>query len=187
MPTRILIVDDLVENRMLLASIIKDNTDYEVLTTGPDLYVTKKADSQWVEPGDLVTFTLRFGNRARRGDDWTQGSTTLTDTLPAGMTYVTSTLLGCGGPGCPYITPDIQDNQLIFDIGQLGEGWWNEIYLTVRIDNEAKGGDSFGNFVEFQSATPIDDPEGDYSNNTDTFTVEVAYKYIMLPLVVRIE
>ena len=44
------------------------------------------APSQWVEAGDLVTFTLRFGNQARRGEDWTQANVLVTDTLPAGMT-----------------------------------------------------------------------------------------------------
>ena len=152
---------------------VQDNTDYEVLTTGPDLYIAKTTPSQWVEAGDLVTFTLRFGNKARRGDDWTQGNVLITDTLPSGMTYITSTILGCGGDSCPYFVPDIQGNKLVFDIGQQGDGWWNEIYLTFRVDDQAQPGDSFGNYVEIYSASPVDDPEGDYGNNTDSVMVTV--------------
>ncbi|MDF1514148.1 MAG: DUF11 domain-containing protein, partial [Anaerolineae bacterium] len=150
-----------------------DNTDNEVLTTGPDLYVEKTTDSMWVEPGDLVTFTLTYGNKARRGEDWTQGTTRLTDTLPAGLTFITSTQMSCDGPECPYITPQIDGNKLIYDLGEMGDGWWNEIYVTAQVSDQAQGGDTFGNIVVYNSATPGDDPEGDYSNNTDAATVTV--------------
>jgi uncharacterized repeat protein (TIGR01451 family) len=151
------------------------------------LYVHKTAPSQWIKAGDLVTFTINFGNQVRRGDDWTKASTTLTDTLLVGMTYVASTVQWCVDEDCPYIIPDIQDSKLIFDTYQQDEGWWNNIFLTVKISEQAEFGDTFGNFVEFYSKCSVEDPEGDYSNNSDTFTVTVESIDIYLPFLVHIK
>jgi len=150
-----------------------DNVYTLVKTTGPDLYVVKTAPSPWVEPGETLTFTLRYGNQAERGVDRTDESGTvyLTDTLPAGMEYVTSTMRWCDGPDCPYVTPNIVGDDLVFDVGWQGDGWWNEIYLTVQVTDTALGGDSFPNQVEIASSNPVSDVEPYASNNADTATL----------------
>lgn len=177
-------VDSSIERGRLLTNVIEiagtqtevetaDNTYTLVKTTGPDLYVVKAAPSPWVEAGETLTFTLRYGNQAERGEDRTDDSGTvyITDTLPAGMEYVTSTMRWCGGPQCPYVTPNIVGDDLIFDVGPHGDGQWNEIYLTVQVTDTALGGDSFPNQVEIASSNPVSDVEPYTSNNTDTETL----------------
>jgi hypothetical protein len=150
-----------------------DNTYVDVQTTGPDLYVVKTGPALWEEPGEMLTFTLRYGNQARRGEDRTDegGTVYLTDTLSAGMAYVTSTQRWCGGPQCPYITPDTVAGNLVFDVGPHGDGQWNEIYLTVRITDTAQPGHVFTNSAMIASSNPTLDVEPYYNNNVDTATV----------------
>jgi uncharacterized repeat protein (TIGR01451 family) len=164
-----------------------DNTYADVQTTGPDLYAVKTAPSPWVEAGQTLTFTLRYGNQARRWVDQTDWSGTVyvTDTLPAGLEYITSTVRWCGGPGCPYVTPDVVGDHLIFDIGPQGDGWWNEIYLAVRVTDTAQMGDAFTNSVTIASSNPISDVEPYTTNNTDSFTVSLRKYDLYLPLVMR--
>lgn len=146
-----------------------DNTDAFVLTTGPDLYVEKTLVGGELLPGEVVTFSLRYGNR-QPGHTWwwnTRGSVWITDTLPAGLEYITSTQRWCGGPDCPYIIPDIVENRLVFNVGPQNTGGWNEIYLTVRITDTVAGGDLLTNQVEIASDQPAEDTEPYYDNNYD--------------------
>jgi len=164
-----------------------DNTYVDVQTTGPDLYAVKTAPSPWVEAGETLTFTLRYGNQARRWADQTDQSGTVyvTDTLPAGLEYITSTMRWCGGPDCPYVTPDFVGDHLVFDVGPQGDDGWNEIYLTVRVTDTAQMGDAFTNSVTIASSNPISDIEPYTTNNTDSFTVSLRKYDIYLPLVMR--
>jgi uncharacterized repeat protein (TIGR01451 family) len=179
-------IDPAIERGRLLTNVIQisvppgdvdptNNTYTLVKGTGPDLYVEKTASSPWVNAGDLLTFTLSYGNRAERGEDHTDwgGTVWLTDTLPGGLAYVTSTQRFCGEPECPPFIPDFVGNQLVFDVGPQGDGWWNEIYLTVRVTDTAQKGDVFTNSAEIASSNPVDDVEPYYDNNTGTKTVRV--------------
>ena len=100
-----------------------DNRAYAVVTTGPDLYVTKTADRATVKPNDLITFTLTFGNQAQRGADSMQGRVRLFDTLPNGLTFVEATWHGC--PTCTVDPLLVNGQQVIFDFDPQGSGWWN--------------------------------------------------------------
>jgi len=163
-----------------------DNDDIELAYTGPDLYVVKTAPSTEVEAGETLTFTLRYGNQAERGEDHTDwdGTVYITDTLPAGMEYITSTQRWCDGPDCPYITPDIVGDQLVFDVGALCHSCWNDIYLTVRITDTAQLGDAFANSATIASSSPTD-VEPYYENNTSSATVTIRECKLCLPLVVK--
>jgi uncharacterized repeat protein (TIGR01451 family) len=199
-------VDPAIERGRLLTNVIEitvppgdvnpqDNTCTDVRTTGPDLYVVKTGPSLWDELGEVLTFTLRYGNQAERWEDSTDwgGTVTVTDTLPAGMAYVTSTQRYCGGPQCPYITPDIVGDQLVFDVGPQGENWWNEIYLTVQVTGTAQYGDVFVNDAVIASSNPASDVEPYYGNNSDAATVNpscillssVSFTYAPLEPVIR--
>jgi uncharacterized repeat protein (TIGR01451 family) len=199
-------VDPAIERGRLLTNVIEitvppgdvnpqDNTCTDVRTTGPDLYVVKTGPSLWDELGEVLTFTLRYGNQAERWEDSTDwgGTVTVTDTLPAGMAYVTSTQRYCGGPQCPYITPDIVGDQLVFDVGPQGENWWNEIYLAVQVTGTAQYGDVFVNDAVIASSNPASDVEPYYGNNSDAATVNpscillssVSFTYAPLEPVIR--
>ncbi|MHB0857410.1 MAG: hypothetical protein ACYC5M_07540 [Anaerolineae bacterium] len=120
----------------------EDNSATAVLGTGPDLYVVKTLVGGLPQPGELVTYTLRFGND-QPGHAWwweTQGQAVLTDTLPAGMSYVTSTQRFCGPEvpqGCACTPDEIDGQTLVWQLDRMGAGHWNQILLTARIDPTA--------------------------------------------------
>jgi uncharacterized repeat protein (TIGR01451 family) len=105
------------------------------------------------------------------------GNAWLTDTLPAGLEYVTSTLHWCGWTEWCGVTPTIDGREYIWQLGPLNAGDWNEIYLTVRITDTATGLDTFTNDVTIASDQPISDTEPYAANNTDSYTFAVAQPY----------
>ncbi len=153
-----------------------DNADDAVLTTGPDLTVEKGLVDGEVLPGEWITFSLRFGND-RPGHEWwwnMEGTAWLTDTLPEGLEYITSTLRWCeDSEWCP-IPPAVDGDRYTWELWPLSTGQWNEIYLTVRVADTATGLDTFTNRVEIASDQPISDTEPYYDNNSDSYEVAVA-------------
>ena len=153
-----------------------DNADQKVLTTGPDLYVEKELVAGERLPGEVVTFSLRFGNDREEHEWWwnMQGTARLTETLPAGMAYVTSTLRYCErSEGCP-IPPNHSDgNGLVWDLWPLAAGEWNEMVLTVRLTDAISSSLVLTNRVEIASSEPLSDVEGIYSNNQAALPVMV--------------
>ncbi len=124
--------------------ILRITRDEAVLTTGPDLYVTKELVAGDFLPGELVTFSLTFGNSNEQWQWWWNmtGDAWLTDTLPAEMEYVTSTVRYCGEDRwCPW-TPAIDGNDLTWQLGPMNGGDYNEIHLTVRITDTVDGLDT---------------------------------------------
>ncbi|MHB1295830.1 MAG: InlB B-repeat-containing protein [Anaerolineae bacterium] len=120
---------------------LEDNSAIAVLGTGPDLYVEKTLVGSVPLPGELVTYTLRFGDD-HPGYTWwwaMQGEVVLTDTLPSGTTYEAARLRFCGPEVSQWCAcgPDrIVGQNVVWDLGQLGPGNWNEILLTVRISDD---------------------------------------------------
>ena len=69
-----------------------DNYDEVPACTGPDVYVEKWLSGGEPVPGEILTFTVQFGNQSRwpwNGDD--QYGSHITETLPTGMTFITAT------------------------------------------------------------------------------------------------
>lgn len=141
-----------------------DNRAYAVLTTGPDLYVTKTADRATVKPNDLITFTLSFGNQAQRGMDGTLGRVRLIDTLPAGLTYVTAAWHDC--PTCTLDPFLVTEQQAFYDFDPMPNGWWNAIDVTARITTTAQGGEVFVNHASIASRNVTADVDPITANNT---------------------
>jgi len=75
-----------------------DNTTEYTLASGPDLYVEKSLVGGEIKPGELVIFSLLFGNPQSKQAWWwnLKGSAWLTDVLPAGTEYITATRAACG-------------------------------------------------------------------------------------------
>ena len=153
-----------------------DNSSSTVLGTGPDLYVDKTFVSGTVLPGELITFSLLFGN-AQPGHTWwwsTQGNVWITDTLPVGMEFITATQHFCGWTNWCSRSPDrIEGQQLFWDMGWMAPSWWNEIYLVARITDTAQAGEAFTNQVMVTSSQPDIDLEPYYNNNVDSYEVVI--------------
>ncbi len=131
-----------------------DNHAYAVVTTGPDLYVSKSAERATVKPNDLITFTLTFGNQAQRGADSMVGRVRLYDTLPNGLTFVGATWHDC--PICTVEPLLVNGQQVIFDFDPQGSGWWNRLDVTAQVTTTAQGGDVFVNTASINSNNAAD-------------------------------
>ena len=155
-----------------------DNIDNALLTTGPDLSVAKDYIGGIPLPGQLVTFSLRFANE-RYGHEYAwsmQENAVLTDTLPVGLTYYTSTLRFCGTEAwCPIEPWSYDETQVIWQLWPINAGEWNEILLTLRISDTAEAGDILVDWAEIGSSYPDVDVDPDGSNNSDSASVTVAF------------
>ncbi|HNB52466.1 MAG TPA: PKD domain-containing protein, partial [Anaerolineales bacterium] len=144
-----------------------DNHATVVPVTGPDLYVEKWLSSGDPRPGEVVTFTVEFGNQ-NRWPWWANGLITLTETLPPEMSFITATLPW--DPNQPW-TPTILPG------GELG-WYWNmacpncawQFQIVVQITDTVSAWNVLPNTVSIFSDDP-GDLEWDYGNNTATVEV----------------
>ncbi len=139
--------------------------------TGPDVFIEKWLSGGEPRPGEIVTFTVMFGNHNGwpwDGDD--QFSSHITDTLPAEMTFITTT-----APWNPADTwtPDvIVDNQLVWGWGPM---WANSIWfydIVVQITDTVVSGDVLTNIIEAYGDSP-NDIEANWDNNVFALPVTI--------------
>lgn len=162
-----------------------DNTASFTLKTGPDLYVQKEWVSGDFLPGAEVTYLLRFGND-QPGQAWwwnLQGNAWLTDTLPDGVSYVSAYQRWCGSDQpqwCQREPDEIDGQHLRWNMGLLGASHWNEILLTVQIDNGLNGLDTLINQAEFASDQPGVDIEPLYDNNSASHSASINLPYFTI-------
>jgi uncharacterized repeat protein (TIGR01451 family) len=158
-----------------------DNTSTVVSYSGPELYISKKHTAGEPEPGEVITFTVRFGNLASH---MTSGSVRITDTLPAGMWFVRATSPWHADETWP---PDSHTgNTVVLGFGRLpAESDWS-IDLAVQIDEGATIGDVLVNRIEIASADPVQDAEFNRANNAVQVSVPVAAPVdLFLPMIER--
>ena len=116
-------------------------------TLSPNLWLDKRSDGQ-PPLGGYHRYTLRVGN-----DEWSDKAASgvvLTDTLPAGMTFVSESTGTATHPG----------NQVVWNLGTIARGAEREITLTVHVD--ASAGAELENCAEVMAA----DWESYRENNT---------------------
>jgi uncharacterized repeat protein (TIGR01451 family) len=85
---------------------IVDLGAYEV---GPALVITKTAAPTTPRPGDTITYTLTINN----GGELDAGTTLISDTIPAGLTFVPNSLEIDGTPVSDPALPTLADDQSI--------------------------------------------------------------------------
>jgi len=171
---------------------LADNTAEFLLGSGPDMFVEKTLEEGEFVPGEEVSFLLKFGNAQPGHTSWwnMMGNAILADTLPEGMTYVAGSarLHWCGEEGewCEF-SPTIDGQQLTWETWPLGSGGWNEILLTVLVDEDAQVGEELTNTLEIASDQPTVDLDPFLDNNTSIYTgyVKVTTFTIFLPLILK--
>ncbi len=150
----------------------EDNLGFANLGTGPDLYVEKRLVDGELLPGEVITFSLRFGN-SQSGNAWwwrLQGNATLTDTLPSELEFIDSQQRFCGWSNWCTATPEMDNNLLTWPLWPINPGEWNEFYVTARITDTADGRDVLTNWARIASDLPgvdIDLNEDDNSTSVD--------------------
>ena len=126
-----------------------------VVVASADISVDKSDSPDPVLAGDQVTYTITAANA---GPSTAQG-VVLTDTLPAGTTYVS----GVDGNGATVCTL-VQANQVVCAVGPLNPGQSATVYLTVLVAPSVPDGTVLTNQVAISATTP--DPNG--ANNVAT-------------------
>ncbi len=162
-----------------------DNSDEAAACTGPDVYVVKWLSGGEPMPGEVLTFTVEFGNQSRwpwNGDD--QYGSHLTETLPAGMTFITAT--APWNPDEPWPPERIDGNTIVWGWGPMwADSRWR-FDLVVELDRNLRDGAVLINRVEARGDSP-DDVEPNYDNNVYELPVEVTVnlRFIYLPIVLK--
>jgi uncharacterized repeat protein (TIGR01451 family) len=133
---------------------VRDSVSTTV-TASADLSVTKSDSPDPVLAGNKVTYTITASNAGPS----TAQNVTLTDTLPAGTTYV-SGVDGNGNTVCTLVQP----GQVVCSLGSLNPAQSKTVYLTVLVAPSVPDGTVLTNTVTVSSTTP--DPNG--ANNTAT-------------------
>ena len=159
-----------------------DNTDVELAYTGPDVYVEKWLSGGEPAKGEIVTFTVEFGNRNQGWSSDDNYGSHITDTLPAEMEFITAT--AAYDPTQPWEPDVIDGNTLSWGWGPM---WSNSTWyfdIVVRIADTVAAGDVLTNTIEAYGDSPYDvEPYTD--NNVGHAAITIPEYQIYLPLVMR--
>ncbi|NUT31600.1 MAG: DUF11 domain-containing protein, partial [Hamadaea sp.] len=126
-----------------------------VVQASADLSVTKVDSPDPVLAGKQLTYTITVSNAGPS----TAQNVTVTDTLPAGTSYVS----GVDGNGATVCTL-VQSDKVVCALGALDPGKTKTVYLTVLVAPSVPDGTVLTNTVTVSSPTPDPNP----GNNTVT-------------------
>jgi uncharacterized repeat protein (TIGR01451 family) len=115
------------------------------VTASADLSVTKSDSPDPVIAGSELTYTIVVSNAGPS----TATAVTVTDTLPAGTSYVAG-VDGSGTTACSLVQPDV----VVCDLGTMDPGTSQTVYLTVLVDPSVPEGAILTNQAAVSSATP---------------------------------
>ncbi|MGB4596192.1 MAG: hypothetical protein WBI14_09855 [Anaerolineaceae bacterium] len=167
-----------------------DNIAEFLLGTGPDMFVEKTLAEGEFQPGEEVTYLLKFGNK-QPGYAWwwnMAGNATLVDTLPEGMSFVSAKLhWDKEQPEWSEFTPDVDGQVLTWPTWAFDSGGGNEILLTVIIADDVHDGQEMLNSLEIYSDQPTIDLDPFPVNNISSYSdvVDVPTLKLFLPLIRR--
>jgi uncharacterized repeat protein (TIGR01451 family) len=141
----------------------EDNSDQLTVYTGPDVFVEKWLSGGEIEPGQLVTFTVRFGNSALQPWNTDTGvGSFITDSLPAEMSYVRASAPWDWDQTWDPGDPDSKQLEWGWDTMWADSTWIFELVAQIR--DTVQGGDAFTNTIEAYSENP-GDLDLDWGNN----------------------
>jgi uncharacterized repeat protein (TIGR01451 family) len=162
-----------------------DNTVETTAFTGADVYIEKWLSGGDLLPGEVITFTVEFGNRNQwpwNGDQsW---DSHITDTLPAEMTFLYAT--------APWNANYTWDPESIVD-GVIRWGWgpmWAQnswrCDIVVQLADDLEDGAVLTNLIEAYGDNP-DDFDFDWGNNLfeSTVIIDLPLFDLFLPVIIR--
>ncbi|HQU82246.1 MAG TPA: SdrD B-like domain-containing protein [Pyrinomonadaceae bacterium] len=118
-----------------LAALVFNIPLFEVST----LEISKNADKQFAEIGDIVSYRVQLRNASASP----LRETIVRDILPNGFVYASGTAAIETGRNKQTVEPEIQGNVLIFRIGELSAGASASITYRVRIGANVAEGEHF--------------------------------------------
>ncbi|MDI6791344.1 MAG: OmpA family protein [bacterium] len=127
-----------------------DTTDTSTAQAGmlePSLVIEISADPLFANPGEVITYTITYGN-----EDHTDGTeVVITNTLPAEVEYIAETITGDGD--------DSDTTHLVWNIGTVTSGSvGNQLTYRVRVKAGAPAGTIITNsaVIEAKETLPIE-------------------------------
>jgi hypothetical protein len=161
----------------------EDNHDEVTSYTGPDVFVRKWLKEGEVQAGRVVTYTVEFGNLNRRPwDGDPEFGSHITETLPAGMTFVKA--IGYWDPANPWEPENPDGQELVWGWGTMwSEQTWT-FDLVVQIDNGILPGTELLNTIEAWGDSPTD-IDIDPTNNIFEYPLYTLMHRILLPFMLK--
>ncbi|MFC1997043.1 hypothetical protein ACFLXI_05480 [Chloroflexota bacterium] len=162
---------------------LTDNYAEVTATTGPDIYIEKWVSDGEPRAGEIITFTVEFGNHSKSPwDSDHESGSHITEILPEGMSFISAS-----APWNPdeVWAPDLVDgNTIQWDWGPMWSQatWYFD--LTVQIADTVGVDDVLTNRIEAYSDGP-DDKEYNLDNNVSVVPVEMIHFDLYLPLIMR--
>ena len=144
-----------------------DNYDEATAVSGPDIYVDKWLSGGEPGPGEIITFTIEFGNA--NINLWDSGFSQITDTLPTEMAFITAT--APWDPNDSWPPQILPGNLLVWDWDHMCPDCWWQFDLVVQISDMVSNGDVLVNMVEMYASEDI---EYEYDNNAASYPVTIA-------------
>ena len=160
-----------------------DNSTTVTSTTGPDVFAEKWVSGGRLQLGEIVTFTIAFGNQNKPpwNSDW-QFDSWVTETLPSGMTFITAT--APNRPDKPWAPAVISGTSYAWNWAPLwAQSRW-EFELVAQIGEGLDVADVLTNTVEARGESP-NDVEADYTNNVYELPLSIYRPYVYLPIVMK--
>ena len=141
----------------------------QILTPLPDMYVSKSHSEGAFYNGYYVTYRLYWSNQGRD----LAHNVRLTDTLPLSMTYDSYWGYSYTPTHTTTVpTPTIEDNTVVWSLGDVEAGWYGSLYLKAWIDEATPA----GTYLENQASISVDPAESDVYDNVSSYaeTVQAA-------------
>ena len=126
-----------------------DNSYSITAYTGPDIYAEKWLSGGEPRPGEIVTFTVKFGNQNRGpwgSDPNPEPPTNIIDTLPEAMTFITAT--APWNPEDRWQPDEIVGGSVIWGWGPMDTGSMWLFDVVARISDTVESGDVITNTIE---------------------------------------
>jgi uncharacterized repeat protein (TIGR01451 family) len=120
----------------------------------PDLAITKTGPAS-VRPGERITYTLAYTNKAPAGTTTAVGAQ-ISDMLPPELTVL---------PGDVANGGDLVGNSIFWDLGNLAHGTNGVVSFQALVNTNVPFSHSFTNFSQVLSA----EDDVNYADNTSTF------------------
>jgi hypothetical protein len=165
-----------------------DNISEITAYTGPDIWVEKWLSGGEPRPGEIVTFTVEFGNR----NQWPWGSdpgvepplapTTFAETLPDDLIFLTAT--APWNPDEEWVPDEVVDNTYYWGFGPMDAGSWWTVQIVAQVSEEAEEGTVINTVEAWSNGDDIDPLPGNNIFNLELTILPGDY-YIYLPVILR--
>jgi len=162
---------------------LSDNHDEVTSYTGPDVFVRKWLKDGELRAGELITYTVEFGNLNRW--PWSGDSnfgSHITDTLPAGTTFVEA--IAYWDPANPWEPESVNGQEVSWGWGTMwSEQTWT-FDLVVQIDEGVPIGTELLNVIDAWGDSPTDIDINPVNNHFEYRFSTILYR-LLLPLAQR--